>query len=82
MEILCAFLLAYLATMSIRAVMSWFPAPHNSILVALQRAVVDVTEPVLAPVRRFMPQAGPIDLSYLVVMFVLALIVQPICDAV
>lgn len=82
MEIVCAFLLAYIATMAIRAVMSWFPPPKQSFLVQAQRAVVDVTEPVLAPVRRLMPPAGPMDLSYLVVMFLLVIVVQVVCEAV
>jgi YggT family protein len=79
-NVLCSILIAYGATLAIRAVMSWFPPPRQPLLSAMQRAVVDVTEPVLAPVRRLMPAAGPIDLSYLLVAFLVAAIISAVCN--
>ncbi len=78
-NVLCSVLIAYGATLAIRAVMSWFPPPRQPALVAVQRAVVDVTEPVLAPVRRLMPPAGPIDVSFLLVAFLFASIIGALC---
>lgn len=51
-----------------RAVMSWFsPSPYNPIV----KVVYAVTEPVLEPVRRILPPMGGMDLSPIVVFFVL-----------
>ncbi len=81
MGIVCALVLAYLAIMAIRAVMSWFPPPrHGSLATQIQHIVVDLTEPVLAPVRRLMPQAGPIDLSFMLVMFLLIIVLRVVCQ--
>ena len=42
----------------IRALMSWFnPSPENPIV----RLVMEITEPVLAPLRRIVPRIGMID---------------------
>lgn len=48
--------------------MSWFsPSPYNPIV----KVVYAVTEPVLAPVRRILPPMGGMDLSPIVVFFIL-----------
>ncbi len=78
-NVLCSLLIAYGITLALRAVMSWFPPPHHGVLVIAQRVVVDLTEPVLAPVRRLMPASGPIDISYLLVLFVVSAIIRAIC---
>ena len=44
----------------LRAVISWVnPDPFNPVVQFLNRA----TDPILAPIRRFIPQIGPIDIS-------------------
>jgi YggT family protein len=78
-NVLCSLLIAYAVTLALRAVMSWFPPPHHGALVAAQRVIVDLTEPVLSPVRRLMPAAGPIDISYLLVLFVVSAIIRAVC---
>lgn len=68
-RILCDVLILALI---IRAVLSWFPiANRGNAIVAI---VFQVTEPVLAPIRRFLPTMGCIDFSPLVAFFVLQLI--------
>lgn len=48
-----------------RILMSWFnPDPSSPIV----RFLYNVTEPVLAPVRRVLPPAGMLDLSPMVVL--------------
>ena len=48
-----------------RILMSWFnPDPSSPIV----RFLYNVTEPVLAPVRRILPPAGMLDLSPIVVL--------------
>ena len=62
-----------------RAVLSWFPMNPGSALAPIARILVDITEPVLAPLRRVIPQAGVIDLSFLVAFFGLSIIRGIIC---
>lgn len=44
---------------------------HNQFVESLWRAVNALLEPILAPVRRFMPDTGAIDLSPMVVIILL-----------
>ncbi len=56
-----------------RALISWVnPDPYNPIVSFLYRA----TEPVLSRVRRFIPDLGGIDLSPLIVIFIIYLLKQ------
>ncbi len=52
-----------------RILMSWGVSPHNRLLHFLMRA----TEPVLGPFRRLIPPVGMMDISPIVVMFLLTL---------
>lgn len=52
----------------IRAIISWVnPDPFNPIVQFLYRA----TDPVLAPIRKFLPTLGPLDISPLIAFFIL-----------
>lgn len=48
--------------------------PHPPFLVALDSFVVQVTEPVLGPIRRMLPNMGGLDFSPMVVLIVLLII--------
>ena len=57
-----------------RVLASWFQVdPYNPLMQLLYR----LTEPVLAPIRRFLPPAGAIDFSP-VVAFVLIIVAKQI----
>ena len=57
----------------VRALMSWFnPSPENPIVVLLN----DITEPVLAPLRRIVPRLGMIDITPLVAILLMSVIQQ------
>jgi len=57
----------YIWIIIIQAVLSWVrPDPRSPIV----RFLYNITEPVLAPIRRFLPMMG-IDLSPLIVLLVL-----------
>ncbi len=57
----------------IRVIMSWIAIdPANPIFVVIR----EITEPILAPIRQFMPRIGMIDLSPMVASFLLFLIAQ------
>jgi uncharacterized protein YggT (Ycf19 family) len=64
-----------------RVVMSWFPLDPNSIWATIQDVLVTLTEPVLGPLRRVLPRPGglPIDLSPLVVFFVIIVLRGILC---
>ena len=51
-----------------RVLISWFDSTGSS---ALARFLFQATEPILAPVRRFLPRTGMLDLSGLLVLLVL-----------
>ncbi len=52
----------------IRVILSWFPiSPHN-VFVAL---LYQVTEPILAPLRRVIPRLGALDFSPWVAIIIL-----------
>ena len=64
----------------IRAIISWVnPDPHNPVVQFLYR----VTDPVLDPIRRFLP-AMPIDISpiiaFLAILFVQSFLVRTLFD--
>lgn len=53
----------------VRALLSWInPSPGNPIV----RFLNDITEPILAPLRRVIPMVGMMDLSPLIAMIVLS----------
>jgi len=53
-----------------RVLISWFPVdPYNPIV----RVLHQLTEPLLAPIRRLLPQTGAIDLSPLIGFVVIIL---------
>ena len=57
----------------VRAILSWFPVDHKNPLVVI---LYQITEPVLAPIRRIIPSLGMIDISPLVAIIVLQVIQQ------
>ena len=58
-----------------RVLMSWFdPGRSNQV----SRYLVQATEPILAPVRRFLPQNGTFDLSPIIVLLVLGTLMRAV----
>lgn len=70
----------YVIVLVLRAVLSWFPISSGSPLQPVERALVKVTEPVLAPVRKVIPPiragGGGIDLSMIVVILLLLVVAR------
>jgi len=74
-------ILAYilLAAILVRVIFSWIAFdPGNP----LYQVVHEITEPILAPIRQFMPRIGMIDLSPMVASFLLVLIAQAAARAI
>jgi YggT family protein len=64
-QVLTNLLYVFIIVMLIRVIFSWIsPYPTN----AVTRFAYRVTEPILAPVRRWLPPMSGIDLSPMVVM--------------
>jgi YggT family protein len=57
-----------------RSLISWFPNIDRSNPII--RLLYDVTEPVLRPVRQFLPQNYGIDFSPLVVFLIITVLLQ------
>jgi YggT family protein len=65
----------YLVVLFARAVTSWFPPPRPGTPFAFVTQLLrDLTEPLLAPLRRVIPPAGPFDLSFMVLFFILLIL--------
>jgi YggT family protein len=79
--VICALLTAYLVVLAVRAVMSWFPVRPGTPLSTLYSILLDLTEPVLAPMRRIIPPAGMFDLSFMVLFFLLFILRSVACSA-
>ncbi len=70
-QVLSTILDVYIFILIARALISWVsPDPRNQIVQWLYR----LTEPVLAPVRRFIPSLGGMDLSVIVVLIAIQII--------
>jgi YggT family protein len=75
--IIKAIILVYILVMLVRMALSWMPPDTVSgKLAPINRLVLDLTEPVLAPMRRIIPPAGMFDLSFMVVFFILIVVYQ------
>jgi YggT family protein len=72
----------YKLVIIVAAVMSWLIAfnivnARNDVVRSVWSALTALTEPVLRPIRRFLPNTGGIDISP-VVLFLLILLVEQI----
>ncbi len=53
-----------------RAILSWIrPDPYSPIWGPITRFVYQVTEPLLQPIRRMLPQSGGVDFSPMILLF-------------
>ena len=77
-EIVCALLTAYIIVLFARAILSWIP-PSPGPIASISRVLFDITEPVLAPMRRIIPPTGVIDLSFLVLIIGLSVARSAVC---
>jgi YggT family protein len=77
-EVICAVLNVYLLVLFARAILSWFPVRPGTGLSSLLHVLMQLTEPVLAPVRRIIPPAGMFDLSFIVVFIGLEIIISAV----
>ncbi len=65
----------YMIVILVRVIMSWFHVSHTNPVVGI---VYSLTEPVLDPIRRILPNMGRVDLSPLIVFFLYRFFVRAI----
>jgi YggT family protein len=78
-QVLCPIINVYILILLARAVMSWFPIRPGTGAASFLHVLMQLTEPVLAPVRRVIPPAGMFDISFLVVVVVIEIVHGIIC---
>ena len=79
MQVVCTLLSLYILVLFVRAVLSWFPIRPDSGLVPVIRALDAVIDPAVRPLRRVIPPAGMLDLSYLVLFIIVIVIHSIVC---
>ena len=58
----------------LRSILTWFPISRNN---PIQVFVFQVTEPILSPLRRYLPRLGYFDLSPMVAIILIVFLIQP-----
>jgi YggT family protein len=76
LEVVYVVLDFYIWALIVGAVLSWLVAfgvvnPYNRVVHVVGDFLVRITEPLLAPIRRALPNMGNLDLSPLVLIFVI-----------
>ena len=78
MTIICAILGIYRLVLVGRALVSFFPVTPGTAFAQIAEVLFKLTEPVLAPMRRFIPPIGMFDVSFLVVLLLLSFVSRAI----
>ena len=68
MQLICQLANLYILVLVARSVSTFFPMRPDSPFAPVVRFLFQVTEPVLAPIRRVLPAMGGLDFSPLVVL--------------
>ncbi len=76
LEITYAVLNFFVWALIVGAVLSWLVAfgivnPYNRFVNAVSDMIARITEPLLAPIRRMLPRTGAVDLSPLILIFII-----------
>lgn len=69
----------YIFVLIVTVVVSWLLAfdvinVRNNVVKSVLRALSALTDPVLAPIRRYVPKVGGLDLSFLVLVLLIQLV--------
>ena len=79
-QVLCALLTVYWHGVLARVLLSWFPIRPGTPIASAYVVLRDLTEPVLAPLRRVIPPVGMLDMSSLVLIIGLAILRGIVCS--
>ena len=78
-QVVCALLSVYLLIVFARAILSWFPIRPGTPFATISLLLRDLTEPVLAPLRRVIPPVGMLDMSSFVLIIGLVILRSIVC---
>ena len=78
-DFLCTLITIFVVLLFMRAVLSWFPLAPGTFLAQLSDVLRMLTDWAVVPLRRIIPPAGMIDLSFLVLVFGLFILRAAIC---
>jgi YggT family protein len=80
---ICIAIQLYLLVILVRILMSWFPPTSGTTYATIHEGFVNVTEPVLGPVRQMLPPMRiggmGLDLSPIVVLLAGQILARAIC---
>ncbi|MFN8232541.1 MAG: YggT family protein [Actinomycetota bacterium] len=84
LNLVCLALGVFSLILLIRVIMSWIELagvrpPATGPLRSAYELLFDVTDPVLVPLRRIVPPAGPLDMSVLVAFVIIFVAQRAIC---
>ena len=67
-------LFMFVLAIFIRSILTWFPIARDN---PIQLFVYQVTEPVLSPLRRYLPRFGYFDLSPMIAIILIFFLIMP-----
>ena len=76
---LCALIQVYIVVIFVRALMSFFPIRPGTGAASVAAVLRDITEPVLAPIRRVIGPVGMLDLSPMILILILVVLQRVLC---
>ena len=79
MTILCAIFTVFIVVLAARAVLSWFPVRPGTAMAQINGILFDLTEWALRPLRRVIPPAGMLDLSFFVLFIIIIILRTAVC---
>ena len=79
MNILCILFTVFIVVLALRAVLSWFPIRPGTPMAQINGLLFDLTEWALRPLRRVIPPAGMLDLSFLVLFIIVIVLQRAVC---
>jgi YggT family protein len=77
--IVCALFTVFIVILAARAVLSWFPVRPGTAMAQINGILFDLTEWALRPLRRIIPPAGMLDLSFLVLFLIIIILRTAVC---
>ena len=78
-QIIDTFLLVMQFAIIGRAILSWFDRTGQN---PLSRVLIQITEPIVSPIRQIMPRTGFIDLSPMIAIFAIIIVRQMLASAI
>jgi YggT family protein len=79
LDLLCSLISVYFIVLIARVILSYFPMQPGTAMASIASILYQLTEPVLAPVRRLTPSLGMFDISPIIVFVGLEILQRAIC---